>query len=65
VFKDGKSFCTTEDYSMKFFINGESIDDIRDYEISEDDKILISYGADPEELESQLLELEAQELLKR
>ena len=65
VFKDGKSFCTTEDYSMKFFINGEPIDDIRDYEISEDDKILISYGADPEELESQLLELEAQGLLKR
>jgi len=65
VFKDGKSFCATEDYSMKFFINGEPVDDIRDYEIVEDDKILISYGADPEELESQLLELEAQELLKR
>ncbi len=65
VFKDGKSFCTTEDYSMKFFINGKPIDDIRDYEIVEDDKILISYGADPEELESQLLELEAQGLLKR
>ena len=65
VFKDGKSFCTTEDYSLKFFINGEPVDDIRDHEITEDDKILISYGADEEELESQLLELEAQELLKR
>jgi len=65
VFKDGKSFCTTEDYSMKFFINGEPVDDIRDHEITEDDKILISYGADEEELESQLLELVAQELLKR
>jgi len=65
VFKDGKSFCTTEDYSLKFFINDKPVDDIRDYEIVEDDKILISYGADPEELESQLLELEAQELLKR
>ena len=65
VFKDGKSFCTTEVYSMKFFINDEPVDDIRDYEITEDDKILISYGADEEELESQLLELEAQELLKR
>ncbi len=65
VFKDGKSFCATEDYSMKFFINGEPVDDIRDHEITEDDKILISYGAEPEELESQLLELEAQELLKR
>ena len=65
VFKDGKSFCTTEDYSLKFFINDEPVDDIRDHEITEDDKILISYGADEEELESQLLELEAQELLKR
>jgi len=65
VFKDGKSFCTTEDYSMKFFINDKPLDDIRDHEITEDDKILISYGADEEELESQLLELEAQELLKR
>jgi len=65
VFKDGKSFCTTEDYSMKFFINDEPIDDIRDHEITENDKILISYGADEEELESQFLELEAQELLKR
>jgi hypothetical protein len=65
VFKDGKSFCATEDYSMKFFINGEPVDDIRDHVITEDDKILISYGADEEELESQLLELEAQELLKR
>jgi len=65
VFKDGKSFCATEDYSLKFFINDEPVDDIRDHEITEDDKILISYGADEEELESQLLELEAQELLKR
>ena len=65
VFKDGKSFCTTDDYSMKFFINDEPIDDIRDHEITENDKILISYGADEEELESQFLELEAQELLKR
>ena len=66
VFKDGRSFCTDEDYSLKIFINGERVDDIRDYESVEDDKILISYGAEtPEELESQLLELEAQLLLKR
>jgi hypothetical protein len=34
-------------------------------EIVEDDKILISYGAEtPEEIESQLLELEAMMLIK-
>jgi len=65
VFKDGKSFCTTEDYSIKFFINGEPVSNVRDYDFTEDDKILISYGADEEEIESQLLELEALFLLKR
>ncbi len=65
TFQDGRSFCTDDEYSLKFFINGEEVDDIRDYEISEDDKILISYGAEtPDEIESQLLELEAQELKK-
>ncbi len=65
TFQDGRSFCTDDEYSLKFFINGEAVDDIRPYEISEDDKILISYGAEtPDEIESQLLELEAQELKK-
>lgn len=64
-FQDGRSFCTNEDYTLRFFINGEQVNDIRDYEIQEDDKILISYGAEtPEEIESQLLELEAQVLVK-
>lgn len=64
-FQDGRSFCTNEDYSLKFFINGEQVDSIIEYEIQEDDKILISYGAETaEEIESQLLELEAQILIK-
>lgn len=65
VFQDGRSFCTDEDYALKYFINGEPVTDIRDYEINEDDRILISYGAEtPEEIESQLLELENQPLVK-
>ncbi len=64
-FGDGRSFCTNEDYSLKFFINGESVTGISDYSISEDDRILVSYGSEtPEEIESQLLELEAQMLVK-
>lgn len=63
-FQDGRSFCTNEDYSLKFFINGEQVDSVIDYEIQDEDKILISYGAEsPEEIESQLLELEAQILI--
>ena len=43
----------------------KQVSDIRDYEIMEDDRILISYGAEtPEELEGQLLQLENQELIK-
>ena len=65
VFQDGRSFCTNEDYTLSYFINGEQVNDIRDYEIMEDDRILISYGAEtPEELEGQLIELENQEIVK-
>jgi len=63
VFQDGRSFCSDEDYTLKFFINDDQVSDIRDYEISDGDRILISYGAEtPEEIESQLLELNNQEI---
>ncbi|MFQ5475462.1 MAG: protein-disulfide isomerase [Nitrosopumilus sp.] len=65
VFPDGKSFCTNEDYTLKFFINGEQVSDIRDYEIMEDDRILIVFGGEtPEELDAYLLQLENQEIIK-
>jgi len=65
VFQDGRSFCTNEDYSLKFFVNDKQTSDIRDLEITEDDRILITYGAEtPEEIESQLLELNNQEIIK-
>ena len=49
VFPDGKAFCTTDEYSLKYFINGESVSDIRDYNIIEDDKILITFGGETDE----------------
>ncbi|MEK0319831.1 MAG: protein-disulfide isomerase [Nitrosopumilus sp.] len=65
VFPGGKSYCTNEDYVLKFFINEEQVSDIRDYEIDEGDKILIIFGAEtPEEIEGYLLQLENQELVK-
>ena len=64
-FQDGRSFCSNDDYTLRFFVNGEQVNDIRDYELKEDDKILISYGAETqEEIQSQLLALEAQQLIK-
>ena len=65
VFQDGRSFCTNEDYSLKFFYNGNQVDDIRDIEIMEDDRILVSYGGETsEEIEGQLIELENQMIVK-
>ena len=65
VFPDGKSFCTQDDYTLNFFINGEQVSDIRDYEIMEDDRILIVYGGETqEEIDAYLLQLENQELIK-
>lgn len=65
VFPDGTQFCTTEDYTLNFFINREKVDDIRDYEVQEDDRILIQFGGEtPEEIENYLVELDNQELVK-
>lgn len=65
VFPDGKQFCTNEDYTLKFFINREQVSDIRDYEIQEDDRVLIVFGDEtPEEIEAYLLQLDNQELIK-
>lgn len=59
VFSD-KEFCNTGEYSLKFYVNDEKRDDISQYIISEDDRILISYGAESEqEVAEQLAELES------
>lgn len=59
IFPDIRQFCTNEDYSLKFYINGENVNDIRDYEINESDRILISYGNEDENgIAEQLNELE-------
>ena len=65
VFPDGKQCCSNEDYKLNFFINREQASDIREYEIMEDDRVLIVYGAEtPEEIEAYLLQLDNQELIK-
>ena len=65
VFPGGKSYCTQDDYTLKFFINGEQVSDIRDYESMEGDRVLILYGGEtPEEIERYLLQLRGQDLVK-
>ena len=65
TFQDGRNFCTNEDYSLKFYINGDKVDDIREYEILENDRILISYGSETvEEVEEQLQQLDDQQIVR-
>ncbi len=65
IFPDGKQFCTDEDYTLHFFINREKVDDIREYEIEEEDRILILFGGEtPEEIEDNLVQLDNQPLVK-
>jgi len=61
IFADGRQFCTNEDYSLKYFINHESVNNIYDYVVQDDDRILISYGGETEgQINQQLNELSAQ-----
>jgi hypothetical protein len=61
IFNDGRQFCTNEDYSLKYFINGDRVNSINDYVVQNDDRILISYGSETEvQINQQLDELNAQ-----
>ncbi len=61
VFPDGRQFCTNDDYTLKYFINHKEVNDIREYVVMEDDRILISYGPDNKSaIEKQLSELDSQ-----
>ncbi len=67
VFPNGREFCTDEElgYSLKFFINHQSVDDIATYVLNEGDRILISYGNEtPEEIDRQLEELDVQSIVR-
>jgi len=61
IFSDGRQFCTNEDYSLKYFINGDSVNSINDHVVQDDDRILISYGGETkDQVTDQLNELYSQ-----
>ena len=61
VFPDGRQFCSNDDYSLQFYVNQQKVEDIRRYVIQEEDRILISYGNEEQEIiDKQLAELNAQ-----
>ena len=60
-FPDGRQFCTNEDYSLKYYINHQLVNGIYDYVFEDGDRLLITYGNEtPEQIEEQLIELDAQ-----
>ena len=64
IFADGRQFCTNEEYSLKFYINHEPVSEILTHVLQEGDRLLISYGNESaQEIESQLIELDAQAIL--
>ena len=56
-YKESTEFCSDETNTLQFFINGEQINSIRNYEIKEGDKILITYGNYDKELINKQLEI--------
>ncbi len=64
IFPDGREFCTSEEFSLKYFKNHQSVPSINDHVIKEGDRILISYGSEnQEQIDAQLNELDAQSIL--
>ena len=64
VFTDSREFCTNSEHHLKFYINGEQVNSIAGHVISQDDRILISYGPEKEEeIQEQVAELESQEII--
>ena len=64
-FQDGRKFCTNEDYSLKFYVNAQQVTSIRNYELQDDDRILISYGGETQyEITQQLAQLYSQNIIK-
>ena len=64
---DGRYFCNepSDGFSLKFYINGEKVESLSEYVLSDRDRILISYGFEDNdnEIDSQLDELNSQRIV--
>ncbi len=64
IFPDGREFCTSDEFSLKYFINHQPVESINDFVLKEGDRILISYDDENQEkIDAQLSELDTQPLL--
>jgi hypothetical protein len=59
-----RKFCTNEEFSLKFYVNHEPVDNLTEMVFEDGDRILVSYGdEDQTQIDAQLLELDTQPLL--
>jgi len=59
-----RKFCTNEEFSLKFYVNHELVDNLTERVFEDGDYILISYGSDDQtQIDAQLLELDAHTIL--
>ncbi len=59
-----RKFCTNEEFSLKFYVNHEPVDNLTEMVFEDGDRILISYGGeDQTQIDDQLLELDTQTML--
>ncbi|MDI1495827.1 MAG: putative membrane protein [Cenarchaeum symbiont of Oopsacas minuta] len=64
VFPDYREFCTNEEFSLQYYVNGDIVNSINDLVIEDESRILISYGKDDSNrIAEELAELEGQEIL--
>ncbi|MDE1812950.1 MAG: protein-disulfide isomerase, partial [Thaumarchaeota archaeon] len=57
---DKRTFCTDNKYDLKFFVNHHQLQDISNYVIKQNDRVLISYGNENStQIASQLARLDS------
>lgn len=66
IFQDGRQYCTNEDNTLRFYVNGEEVNSITDYEPMDKDRILAVYGGEtPEEIQELLVQLDNQPIIEQ
>ena len=60
TFPDKRTFCTDDKYSLKLFVNHHQLQDISNYVIKQNDRVLISYGNENStQISNQLAQLDS------
>jgi len=59
-----RKFCTNEEFSLKFYVNHELVDNLTERVFEDGDRILVSYGGEDQmQIDAQLLELDSRSIL--